>query len=249
LHFKLTHRLPEKCIVACSGGPDSVAALYWLHKAHKVEEIIHIHHNTGEFADVSQQCVIEHANKLSIPLTLYQIPPRGSDLGIEKANDEERWRDWRYMFFKDHPGDLEIVLGHQLDDCVEEYITCAIKRGYLGTIPYRHGRCIRPFRTCSRTELSKYCLDNHHRAVVDPTNHSRQYLRGKYRTMLMPWIRENLNEGLDSMVRRMIEEGLGDNDVSSRRQTNPNRGANLAAAIEPEDDRRENSGASRRDSE
>lgn len=231
MHFKLTHQLPEKCIVACSGGPDSVAALYWLHRSKKVEEIIYVHHNTGDFADDSQRVVMGHASSLGIPCTLHRLSdvPRGQ-------NREQWWRDQRYGLFASHPTDLPVVIAHHLDDCVEEYVVSALVKGYTATIPYRHGRCIRPFRTCTKHDMLLYCIQNMLRYTDDPTNNQTSNRRGMLRQKLIPFIKDNLNEGISSMVRRMIEEGLGDNDVATERAQNPNRwGANFTASLELEE--------------
>ncbi len=58
MSFRLTHPLPEKCIVAVSGGVDSLSALHFLRQVEgRVASVIHINHSSGVFSEESEALV------------------------------------------------------------------------------------------------------------------------------------------------------------------------------------------------
>lgn len=195
--FKLLYQLPEKCFVACSGGVDSMSALHFL--ARRVDRVLHVNHNTGIFADHSEVLVKKYCERNNFPLTVHTIsshPPEGK-------SKEEWWREQRYNFFKqyDHP----VVLAHQLDDCVEEYLMCVLVRGFSSTIPYSHANCIRPFRMWPKEEIIAYAEKNGIPYVQDPSNQDVKYKRNYIRHKILPEVL-NLNPGVANIVRRLMEK-------------------------------------------
>lgn len=206
MNFKLTHPLPEKCLVAVSGGVDSLAALHWLSQVEdRVQGIVHVHHNTGAFADESQELVLEKAKSLKVGIFIRQFE-REPEPG---HSPENWWREQRYRFFHEISavqGNLPVVIAHNLDDCLEEYIMCTMVRGFSGTIPYRHGPCIRPFRLWKRADIQDYAQKNKILWVEDPTNldHTR-FTRAKIRKLVAPRVRY-LNPGVYNIVERVIRE-------------------------------------------
>lgn len=201
--FKLIHQLPRKIILACSGGIDSIAAFHWLNRSEKLNRVVHINHGTGKFADEAEEMVSNLCGDQRIPCSTYRIngqPPQGE-------SKENWWRVQRYQAFEAEShcyGDAAIVLAHNLDDCVEEYVINSIVRGRHGTIPYQHGPVVRPFRTWSRDSITDYAIRNKLVWKEDPSNTDTKFLRNRIRHETMPHLYE-LNPGLHTMVRRMIE--------------------------------------------
>lgn len=201
--FKLTHPLPEKCLVAVSGGVDSMVALHWLDKVPgRVAGVVHLNHNTGLFADRAESKVRGTVADLGIPF-------RGRKLhrGVEEGHSPENWwREQRYRWFKEvsaAQGNLPVVLAHHLDDCLEEYVLCTMVRGYQGTIPYRHGPCIRPFRLWKKKDILAYAQRERVDFLEDPTNKDTRFKRNLVRHRLTPELLE-LNPGLHKIVERLI---------------------------------------------
>lgn len=202
--FRLTHPLPKKCIVAVSGGRDSMAGLHFLmRKPERVAGVIHIHHSTGEFADRSKEFVSDYCHKNNLSLTIATYP--------HEEKTEEAWRNFRYSIF--HSFELPVITGHHADDCLEEYVICMTKRGYLGTIPYQNKNVIRPFRTWKRESINDYVIKNNIPYVEDPTNTDTKYLRNKVRHEVIPMLLQ-INPGIHSLVEKAI--GIQD----SRNETN-----------------------------
>jgi len=200
--FKLTYPLPNKYYVACSGGIDSMAALHFLRKPSRegLIGVIHIDHGTDHAKD-ARKFVEGHCKEKDIECLTYEVegqPPAGE-------SKEHWWRQKRYDFFYTVPGDEHIILAHQLDDCVEEYLMCALVRGFRSTIPYQHGRCIRPFRLWKKEDILKYAMRHDVEYVDDPTNKDTRFKRNLIRQKIMPHALR-LNPGLYNIVQRLIED-------------------------------------------
>lgn len=204
MSFKLTHPLPEKCMVAVSGGVDSVTALHWLNRIEgRVQGVVHMNHNTGDYADSAEQTVRHLADKLSIPIFVRRLE-RSPEEG---HSPENWWREQRYRWFTEVSaveGNLPIVVAHNMDDCLEEYVMCTMVRGFSGTIPYAHGPCIRPFRLWKRVEIENFAIANKITWNEDPTNKDiYRFKRAFIRHELVPKVKE-LNPGVYKIVERMI---------------------------------------------
>jgi tRNA(Ile)-lysidine synthase len=209
MNFKLTHPLPSRCLVAVSGGVDSMAALHFLNRnPERVVSAIHINHGTGDFASISEDRVVEFCKELDVPLRIIPISPDPPDKGESK---EAYWREQRYLFFNNeatvvHPEGLPVVVAHNMDDCFEEYIMCTMKRGFSGTIPYQHGASIRPFRLWKRNDIEDYARRHKIHWVEDPTNRDyTKFTRARIRMHIVPRIR-NFNPGIYRVVEKVIRE-------------------------------------------
>ncbi len=216
MNFKLTHPLPKKCIVAVSGGIDSIFALHFLNKIPgRVARVIHVNHASGAFAEEAEELVSKTCEKKKLDFTSRRIK-EDREPGESREN---HWREQRFRFFLDEFAvyDLPIVLGHNLDDCLEEYIMATMVRGFSGTIPYKHGPCIRPFRMLKRLDIEAYSRKHPElKWVEDPSN--RDYTRFKrafIRRLVVPRIR-NLSPGVYNIVEKVIrEQDLRDSEGSS----------------------------------
>lgn len=207
--FQLTHPLPKSCLVAVSGGVDSVAALHWLHQVRgRVKGLVHLNHNTGAFAEEAENLVVGLSQDYGLDLHYYRIPRSQKPVG----SLENFWRGQRYRFFcevsrRNH--DIPIVLAHNLDDCLEEYIMCTMVRGFVGTIPYSHGPCIRPFRCWKREDILEYARRNGLDWREDPANQkSDLFKRAHIRKNLIPQLRK-LNPGIYKIAERAVREQDG----------------------------------------
>ncbi len=204
----LTTKLPEdnQFFVACSGGVDSMAVLHWLSKgSRKPYGIIHVHHNTGSYADAASKFVGERYKDYCDNFFLERVtssPPKGT-------SKESWWREQRYTLFdkviRDTKKDYPIILAHNLDDCVEQYIistTIRIKRHPI--ISYRGpSNTIRPFRTWPKKEIIAYAQRNGLQWLEDPSNTNTNFVRNKVRHEVLPMIAK-INPGIYSHVKRLI---------------------------------------------
>jgi tRNA(Ile)-lysidine synthase len=199
--FKLTHKLPVKYWVAVSGGVDSMSVLHWLRKPSRngLIGVVHIDHQTSH-ATNARKFVEEFCRTEGITNCLtYEvdgIPPVGE-------SKEAWWRDQRYNIFKQVPGEEKIILGHNFDDCLEEYIMCTMVRGFSDTIGYSNGRCVRPFRLWKKKDIRAYADKNSVPYIEDPSNVDTRFKRNFIRKYIVPNIL-TLNPGVYNIVEKLI---------------------------------------------
>lgn len=228
--IQLTHDLPEnnKYFVACSGGVDSMAILHWMAQGGRMPYgIIHVHHNTGAYADQALEFITTQYQKYCFDLFVKKVtgtPPDGE-------SKEAYWREQRYALFqevldetnKDYP----IVLAHNLDDCVEQYIMkTTLRPGKDLIIPYNGpSNTIRPFRTWRKDKIIDYAKRNNIEWLDDPSNKDIKFLRNWVRAVLLPIIRSR-NPGIYRQVKSLVVKGEkqkhGSDILSSRKNRRSN---------------------------
>jgi len=201
--FKLLYKLPEKYWVAVSGGVDSMAALHFLDKPSRRESlsgVVHVNHGTGEYADHAERLVQQHCRDHNIRCLSYKVkgePPKGE-------SKENWWREQRYGFFKRAAHNEHVILAHNMDDCLEEYIMCTMVRGYASTIPYMKDNCVRPFRLWKREQILRYADQHGVNFATDPSNSDIRFTRNYIRHEIVPKIKR-INPGVYRIVERMID--------------------------------------------
>lgn len=192
---------PERgFVVACSGGPDSVALLFALADYCRTRHIkigcAHLNHGLRSDAEHEQDRLIvrAHADRLSIPFHYRALSP-----GVLKelaqnlqCGEEAAARTARYRFFRDvaHAERYQYVaVGHTLDDNCETLLQRVFQGsgwGGLAGIPAANDAVVRPLLRVSRRHVLAYvrclCL----RTATDPTNFSGRYLRNRIRNYLIP---------------------------------------------------------------
>jgi len=201
--FKLTHQLPKKYWIACSGGVDSVAVLEFLAKPSRQDSllgVVHINHGT-DYANSAQNLVNSICKeRYNIKVLNFYVDGKPS----KGSSAEDWWRKQRYSLFNKVSGNEPIVLAHHMDDCLEEYLMCVLIRGHNGTIPYQNGRCIRPFRMWKKEHILKFAKNNDLLWIDDPSNNNTKYKRNYIRKELVPQALK-LNPGLYNLVERAIK--------------------------------------------
>jgi len=148
--------LPNKCIIACSGGVDSVFALHFLSRSKREISLIHINHRTP-MANVYEYFVRTLAKIYSVNCDFYKI----------YGNNELDWRNERYKIFESYKD--PVITCHHQDDNLE---TLVMRNR---PIPYKRGNIIRPFLKVSKKEIIQYCLYHNLSWVEDPTNSDPDY--------------------------------------------------------------------------
>lgn len=199
--FKLTHPLPKKFRVAVSGGVDSMAALNWLNQKSRqssIIEVLHVNHGT-EHAHMYDSFVKHKCEELGLKSTTYHLkdPPQKGE------SKEKHWRDARYHFF--HSYEEPVILCHNMDDCLEEYIMNTMVRGRQGTIPYANKNCIRPFRLWRKKSIIDYANRKGLDWVEDPTNSDTSYKRNYIRHKIVHNVLA-INPGIWKIVEREIKK-------------------------------------------
>ncbi len=186
----------DSVLVAVSGGPDSVALLYFLKHMEPLYDlrlhIFHLNHKIrGAEADKDAEFVAALAARLDIPVTLesYDVPAL---MERERLSLEEAAREARYRLMDRLAVELEvdrIALAHHADDQVETFLMRLVRgaglEGLAAMKPVR-GIYIRPFIEVGKGDILNYIRDNDFTYRVDASNEDLSILRNRVRSDLVP---------------------------------------------------------------
>lgn len=173
----------SKCVVACSGGPDSMALLDQLNKQGKDIVVAHVNYKHRDTADRDEKIVKEYCKKYDIPVrVLYPV--------YEKGNFQAWARDVRYAFFEEVADEFDtklLYVAHQMDDVIETYLFQKNRNMIcdwygLKEKSVRHGyQIIRPLLNFTKSELQQYCNDSGVSFGIDESNLTNHYTRNVIR--------------------------------------------------------------------
>lgn len=194
--IKLLGKIPSKIYVACSGGPDSMAALTFLNNRRRDVTAAYFNHGTSHGAH-ALDFVKRYCNENEIPLVVGHV----TRLKDPSESEEEYWRNERYKFFDSL--DAPVVTAHHLDD-VEEWWVFSSLHGECKLIPYRKGTVIRPFLLTSKKELLSWLRSRDLPYVTDPSNVETVHMRNLIRHAIMPHCKK-VNPGLSKVLKKKLQ--------------------------------------------
>jgi tRNA(Ile)-lysidine synthase len=207
----------EKIVIGVSGGPDSVALLYFLvnnfskNKFH----VCHINHklrggdSTRDAKLVGKICsrFQIQSSRLETDVALYA---KKNKLSLEEAG-----RVVRYEFFNKTAAKIKakkIALAHTADDNIETFLMRLVRgsgiKGFCG-IPAVNGNIIRPLIDVWKSEVIEYCEENDLEFNIDKTNLETKQFRNKIRNELVPLLwkyNPNIKEGLLNTIKMLTED-------------------------------------------
>jgi tRNA(Ile)-lysidine synthase len=204
---------PERVLVACSGGPDSLAlaavAAYFARRGHvdghpvSVGAVVVDHQLQPGSAGIAAT-----AARTLEDLGLSPVQIRTVDVASTGAGPEAAARDARHAALDaaaEEAGAGVILLGHTLDDQAEQVLLGLARgsgtRSLAGMRPSR-GRLLRPFLGLRRAETLEICrvegLDPWH----DPSNTDPAYARSRARVEVLPLLEEKLGPGVAESLAR-----------------------------------------------
>ena len=174
-----------KYLIACSGGPDSMALLDMYYKKDMHIEVAHVNYHKRQTALRDQNIVKDYCDARNIVFNLLEIFPEDV-----KGNFQAYARKVRYEFFAEicakHNLDL-VLVAHQQDDLIETYLMQKAKKigvkeyGLAGHNEIYGAKVYRPLLDNTKAELIKYCDKNKIPYGVDESNLESNYTRNKIR--------------------------------------------------------------------
>ena len=197
--IKFLGKIPKKIIVACSGGPDSMAVLDFLRSGKHDVEIAFFNHGT-ETSYRSLVIVENYAKKHNIKCHFGIL----SGVCEKKESQEMFWRRKRYEFLRSIDGNDLIITCHHVDDQIENWIMTSIK-GKPHLIPYLNNRVIRPFLITRKDDLILWCERKNVSYFNDVTNFDRKYKRNIVRHDIVPHALK-INPGIEKTIIKLIKE-------------------------------------------
>ncbi len=195
----------EKVLVAFSGGPDSTALLYILHRLSKNLKLelaaCYINHKIRLRAVQKEiDFCSEFCGRLKIPFIVIEtdIPAYAAE---KRLSLEEAGREFRYMMLEKlavEDGFDKIALGHHQDDIIETILFRLFRgtgpQGLLGIKPIA-GKIIRPLYNISRPQIEEYLKKNKIPYMLDRTNRESNYSRNYLRNKVIPLIEKRFGAG------------------------------------------------------
>jgi tRNA(Ile)-lysidine synthase len=162
---------------------------------------LHFDHGTQHGAE-AKHFVVAYCEKNKIPVVVGTIDrERRSD-----ESPEEYWRNARYDFFGKYT-DKKIIISHNLDDQVENWIFTSLN-GNPMLMPYsREPNIIRPFITTTKAELLAWCDKNKVPYLTDPSNSNPKYMRSLIRKEIVP-LALQVNPGIFKVIKKKILKSL-----------------------------------------
>ena len=204
---------PERILVACSGGPDSLAlaavAAHFARRGHvdghpvSVGAAVVDHQLQPGSAGVAAATAVTLRELGLSPVQVRTVEVASTGMGPEAAA-----RDARHAALEaaaDDTGAQAILLGHTLDDQAEQVLLGLARgsgtRSLAGMRPAR-GRLLRPVLGLRRADTLEICevegLDPWH----DPSNADPAFARSRTRVEVLPLLEEKLGPGVAESLAR-----------------------------------------------
>ena len=184
---KLDLNKKGKYLLGVSGGSDSMMLLDLCNRQGYDICVAHVNYRHRPTADRDENIVKKYCRENNIPI--YIDYPSG-----ETGNFQKWARDVRYAFYRDiylkYDCDA-ILLGHQRDDYLENYLmakernSCTYYYGIRKETFHHDMKIIRPLLDIGKADTKKYCIDNSITYGDDESNFTDDYLRNRIRHKLV----------------------------------------------------------------
>ncbi|MHA7223815.1 tRNA lysidine(34) synthetase TilS [Arthrobacter sp. RHLT1-20] len=204
---------PEGVLVACSGGPDSMAlaavAAYFARRGHvdghpvSVGAVVVDHQLQPGSAEVAATTAAALRELGLSPVDIRTVEVASTGMGPEAAA-----RDARHAALEaaaHEAGAGVILLGHTLDDQAEQVLLGLARgsgtRSLAGMRPAR-GRLLRPFLGLRRADTLAICDVEGLEPWHDPSNADPAFARSRTRVDVLPLLEEKLGPGVAESLAR-----------------------------------------------
>ena len=195
--IKLYQKVTDKITLACSGGPDSMAALNFLDNGKREILVAHFDHKT-DHSPCARNLVEKYCKLHDIPFVIGNITRERK----KNESPEEYWRNERHKFFESLPG--PVVTAHQLNDVVEWWIFTSLNGNpQLMSYENKEKNIIKPFILTRKEDLMKWLRNKRVPYVLDPSNHDEKYMRGIIRNDVIP-AALRVNPGLEKVIKKKL---------------------------------------------
>jgi len=184
------------CLVALSGGADSVCLLLVLKQLGYEVEAVHCNFKLrGDESDRDEQFVKSLCKEQGINLHLTHFDTI-TYASIHQVSIEMAARQLRYAYFEQLRHDIDaqaICVAHHQDDSAETILMNLIRgtglHGLTGISP-RNGYIVRPLLCVSRQEIEEWLQAQGQDYVTDSTNLVADVVRNKLRLQVLPLLRD-----------------------------------------------------------
>jgi tRNA(Ile)-lysidine synthase len=180
------HALDPPVLVACSGGPDSLALLALAVDAALLPVAVHVDHGLRPESRHEAALVASLAERVGAPFRSAMVTVGPG------PNLEARAREARYAALEEVRAELgagAVLLGHTADDQAETVLLNLLRGGAtagLGGMPPRRGRIVRPLLALRRADTAEICARLGLVPLRDPMNDDPAFRRVWLRREVIP---------------------------------------------------------------
>lgn len=217
---KATAELPDGLVlVACSGGPDSLAlaaatADVFSARGAMAGAIVVDHGLQDESADVAEVAARQCSGLGLAPVTVVRVDVNRGANGPEAAARSARYEALETA--AQQLGAVAVLLGHSLNDQAESVVLGLARgsgtRSLAGMRPTRGIYC-RPLLGVRRDTLQEACRHWALRPWGDPHNSDPAFSRVRVRDEVLPMLEEQLGPGVVSALARTARLARADGDA------------------------------------
>lgn len=193
----------DTVVIACSGGPDSMALLHLLIRVREALDlnivVAHVNHNIRVKESAQEQIdLADYCDNNDVTFEFMKIENYGED------NFHNEARSIRYNYFdkicKKYNSSF-LFTAHHGDDLIETILMRIVRgstlKGYSGfsrIISREDYKIVRPLITVTKAELEQYDKDNDIKYAIDKSNEKDVYTRNRYRKYVLPFLKnEDVN--------------------------------------------------------
>ena len=192
-------------VVACSGGPDSLALLALARTAGLLPIAVHIDHGLRAGSDREAGVVRGAAQRLGTRVRTVSVQVGAG------SNLEARARVARYRLLEQLRRELAasvVLVGHTMDDQAETVVLNLLRGAAasgLGAMAPRSELIVRPLLGLRRADTEAICAELDLEVVRDPTNDDRSFRRAWVRHDVLPRLADGAGRDLVPILARQAE--------------------------------------------
>ncbi|MCX6498554.1 MAG: tRNA lysidine(34) synthetase TilS [Arthrobacter sp.] len=204
---------PGRVLVACSGGPDSLAlaavAAYFARRGHVDGHPVSVGAVVVDHQLQPGSAAVAAAAATALrELGLSPVQVRTVDVAPTGMGPEAAARDARHAALEsaaEDTGSAAVLLGHTLDDQAEQVLLGLARgsgtRSLAGMRPVR-GHLLRPFLGLRRAETLEICAVEGLEPWHDPSNADPSFARSRTRVEVLPLLEDKLGPGVAESLAR-----------------------------------------------
>lgn len=197
-------------VVACSGGPDSVALLALIVASGRTPTAVHVDHGLRPDGSAEGAFVADTAARLGARARAVRVTV------VPGPNLEARARVARYRALDEVRVDLRaatVLVGHTADDQAETVLLNLLRgagpAGLGGIRPGPH----HPILALRRAETERVCAIFDLDLVDDPSNLDRRHLRNRVRHELIPLLADLSDRDPVTLLARLADLARSESDL------------------------------------
>lgn len=213
--LKQYHNPLKPLLLGISGGPDSLALLYLMVEYRKSNPIsfaiAHVDHGWRDESAKEAEQLSRLAESLNVAFHLKRIHPSQLKGNLEAASRQER-----ILFFAETCREFKyqaVIVAHHADDQAETVLKRLLESGNLSAlsglrpaISINGVNIWRPFLKLPKKTILEWLESQNLKGFEDITNQDPRFLRGRFRTQIIPQLSRIFGKEIKNNLQRIGEE-------------------------------------------